>query len=359
MRRPARAPLLLLVAGALLAAAAIVWQRVDGSDGIVLDAGSEEGLTVMWTGDTMLGDAASDVIAQRGIRWPLDGVSHVLDADVVIVNAEAPITTRNEPFLPNKAYSYASDPTAAGALADAGVDVLGLANNHAMDQGPVGLADTMRWAEEAGLVTVGAGMDMREAERPLLIRSPIGTVGIVAMAKGYGSRVTAGRERAGTIPLSTAAIRRGHRLAVAAGADWVVGYVHWGENYERTLPEQRRQAARFAAAGYDLVVGHGPHVSHGAEVIDGMPVLHSIGNFVFGSPGRFDEERPGYGFILETTFTPQGLGQVELTCIVVDNRIIHYQPRPCEVDEAAEAFENLGVPVDQQGPTALLRLPAA
>ena len=59
--------------------------------------------------------------------------------------------------------------------------------------------------------------------------------------------------------ISPATVRRGAALARAAGADWVIAFVHWGENYQPVNAQQRAAAQEFAAAGYDMVVGSGPH----------------------------------------------------------------------------------------------------
>jgi poly-gamma-glutamate capsule biosynthesis protein CapA/YwtB (metallophosphatase superfamily) len=325
-----------------------------GAGAVVVEAGKskKETVSIVWTGDTMLGYAAEPLVARHSLRWLLRGVTPVLDGDAVVVNAEGPITARHEPFRPDQ-ISYSVPRRAIGALRRVGVTALGLANNHALDQGPGGLSDTIRHAQDGGLATFGAGMDASQAERPLIIRGRDVTVGVVALAKGYGGRVTAGAGQAGTIPLFTGSIRRGYELARQAGADWVVGYVHWGENYYPVLQQQRRDAAKFAAVGYDLVVGHGPHVIQRADKIGSTPVIYSLGNFVFGTLGEFSD-RNGQGLVLKTEFGADGLEGLKLTCIVVDNERVEYQPRPCHARESARVLGRLGVPVKARGAEATI-----
>jgi poly-gamma-glutamate synthesis protein (capsule biosynthesis protein) len=314
---------------------------------VALDvASSAEGtLTIAFTGETMLGDQALPLLNEHGYTWAFDGVRSLLDADVVIVNHEAPITLQREPFRPDNLYSYSADPVSAPALQGVGVDVLGMANNHAMDRGPAGVADTMRVAEEAGLLALGAGRDEREAERPLIVRGNGVDVGVVFIAKGYGHSVTASRNRAGTIALSRASIRRGYELAKRADADCVVAFVHWGENYNSQVSEAQRQWAQvFAEEGYDLVIGHGPHVSQPAEIVGSTPVFYSIGNFVFGTNGSFrDETAPGIGLILDAGFSPEGLCSLEVTCVNTDNKQVGYQPKPFESERQAAIRQSFGI----------------
>ena len=347
MKRISRLSLAFVALGALLAAV-VVWGGFDarGADAVMLDVAvpTDAGLRIVWAGDTMLADSVEPVAAERGYPWVLSEVAPLLDGDVVIINHEAPITGLSEPYTPNKLYTYAVEPSTTPVLKGAGVTVLGLANNHAMDMGPDGLAETMDNAADAGFVSFGAGLDGTQAERPLIISGGGVTVGVVALAKGYGARVTAGRDRAGTVVLSEATIARGYALARKAGADYVVAFVHWGENYEREiLDDQRRLADDFAEAGYDLVIGHGPHVAQGAEVVRQTPVFYSLGNFVFGTDGSFSEENPGYGLVLSTEFSAEGLAAVSASVINTDNKQTGFQPHPYDVAEASAILESLGV----------------
>lgn len=146
------------------------------------------GLSVQFVGDTLLGDAAQPLIDQWGHDWPLQSAREALTGDFVVTVAEAPISATTEPWNVNKRYSYSTQPEAAGALFRAGIDAVTLANNHTFDVGPKGLLDTIDNAEAAGIGTFGAGPDLARAEQPLLLRTTLGTIGIVGMGKDYGYR---------------------------------------------------------------------------------------------------------------------------------------------------------------------------
>jgi hypothetical protein len=322
--------------------------RADATDGT---------LTILWLGDTMLGDASLDSLAKYGYAWPFEHVAEKIGGDFVVVNAEAPLTTLTEPWDPSQHWHYNVDPEAARVMADIGIDALGLANNHAMDRGPEGLQQTRMYADQASMVTFGAGATEAEAERPLFIESPLGTVAVVALGKYYGRTKMARRDHAGTIALSRASIRRGHRLARMGGADWVVGFVHWGAAYADVNEDQRRYARMFAEEGYDLLVGHHPHVTQPVEIIGSMPVAYSLGNFVFGAPGRFGAfGHPGIGLMLASHFTDQGIERITLRCIVTDNRIVGFQPRPCSPEETRSLLPPLHPNLVIQGDSALLSI---
>jgi poly-gamma-glutamate synthesis protein (capsule biosynthesis protein) len=309
---------------------------------------------IVFVGDILLADAAQPFLDEHGYQWPFEHVSNLLTGDYLIGNGEGPITTLEQPWDPNQRWSYNAQPQAAQALAEIGFDALGYANNHAMDRGPEGLADTIAHLAANDLAFFGAGLDQAHAETPLLIETPYGIVGVVALGEDWGHDRTAAEDQASTIPLSKASIRRGYDLAREGGTDWVVAYVHWGLNYAEVSGSQRRWADEFARTGYDLVIGHGAHSLQGIEIIQGMPVFYSLGNFVFGTPGRFSEEYPGFGLVVSAELGPQGFTQVAIYCIQTDNQVIDFQPQPCPPAQAQDVFEGLydGLTIEEN--TALL-----
>jgi poly-gamma-glutamate synthesis protein (capsule biosynthesis protein) len=304
---------------------------------------------IVWVGDILLGDRAQAYLDRYGYQWPFGRIRHLLVGDVVIGNAEGPITARREKHFPDEQFDYNAEPPAARALADVGFDALGLSNNHALDRGPEGLQDTLRYTREAGIRTFGAGMNDDEAAAPLLVETAYGAVAVVGMGQAWSSGAVAGPGQAGTVPFSDETIARLKQSATTAGARWVVAYVHWGENYSRVTPEQRRLAATFARAGYDLVVGAHPHVAQEVDLVDGMPVLYSLGNFTFGSPGRYSREFPGFSVVARTYLGRDGFQAIELTCIVTDNEIVEFQPRPCSSDQSRALMRRLGSRVTFKG----------
>ena len=87
-------------------------------------------------------------------------------------------------------------------------------------------------------------------------------------------------------PLDTHAVAE-----AAAQADLVIVSMHWGAEYYPVTERQRLLARELAAAGADLVIGHGPHVLQPVERVDGAWVAYSLGNFLFDQP--FPDTRQG------------------------------------------------------------------
>ena len=288
-----------------------------------------------FVGDTLLGDAAQPLLTTQGYDSVFTSLAGLTGDGFLMANAEGPITTLTTPFDAAQHWHYNAQPAAAGALQRGGIDAVSLANNHAMDRGPQGLADTIDALDAAGVASVGAGGTLCDAELPLLVETPVGTLGVVGLGKYYGREKMASLAGPGTIALSEAAIVRGATLARSAGADWIVAFVHWGRSYEDVTREQQDYARLFSEAGYDLVIGAHPHVSQRIEFIEGMPVVYSLGNFVFGAPGRFTVERPGTGLLVSARFVPTGVESLTIRCIVTDNEAVAFRPRACEPQMAA------------------------
>lgn len=316
-----------------------------------------EAFEVVWVGDILLADRAQPQLDAHGYDWAFERVAHLLDGDFLVGNLEGPLTLEDEPYFTGEPWHYNARPESAAALAAAGFDALSLANNHAFDRGPDGLLDTLAALDENGLRSLGAGVNAEQAAEPLLIDTPYGLLAVVAF--GRSRPATAGVDTSGLAPFTPEAIEAGYDLARERGADWVVGYVHWGQDYSGVVLEQTAFAGAFAGAGYDLVIGHHPHIAQGVGVVDGMPVVYSLGNFAFGTAGRFSEAAPGYGLVARTFLGPEGFTGIELTCILTDNDRVQFQPRPCPGVEARRLFADLGTLVELRGDKGFVPLPPA
>lgn len=319
--------------------------------------GPDGRLSLRIFGDTMLGGEFPLLAAQRGqsYDWAFDALRPSLtEADYVVAVAEAPFTDLTEPWNSSRAISFfTSTPPVAGALSRAGVDALMLATDHSFDTGPDGLADTMVHAEAAGIATIGGGPDLPRAEQPLLLPTELGTVAVVGFGESFGHR--ARNDTAGTMVMSPEAVQRGADLARAAGADWVIAAPHWGNSYAPVQPPQRYWAQEFADAGYDLVVGSGPHIAQPIEFIGAMPVVYSVGNFVYGTNGRYEQLGvPGYGLSVDVELSRDRGPQVGVRCILADNRVVGFQARPCGAAEARAFLPTLNPELDVQGDLAVL-----
>src|SRR5437899_3440131 len=97
--------------------------------------------------------------------WPWGDALDTLNdfaPDARVVNLETSVT-RSHDFAPGKAVHYRMNPDNLSGLTTARPDACGLANNHVLDFGPRGLAETLGELSRVGLSAVGAGDDSDEA----------------------------------------------------------------------------------------------------------------------------------------------------------------------------------------------------
>jgi len=219
--------------------------------------------------------------ADRPSLQNLAGVLELLSsADLVVGNLECPLVDHATP-IPGKCTMRGARGW-AGVLKRAGIRVVSLANNHAMDHGENGLFSTINALESEGIIHVGAGRDRAEACAPRFVQVGDWRVGFLARSSVIVSARTYAEP--GVPGVAFFDIDETCRAIEACRqkCDLVVLLVHWGiEEYLYPSPDQRRDAALLAAAGADAIVGHHPHVVQGAEFIGRCPVLYSVGNFLF------------------------------------------------------------------------------
>lgn len=213
---------------------------------------------------------------------PLDEIAPVLSAaDAAVVNLETAVGAGGTP-QPDKQFTFQAPPSLLSALDEGGVDVVSLANNHALDHGIQGLSETLRHADDAGLHAVGAGPDASAAYEPAVLDLGRRRVAVVGLSRVLPPGWAAGSGRAGLASAYEVAAAEQAVRTAAGQATHVVATVHWGEELaECPVGHQRDLARRLTAAGADVVAGHHPHILQGVERFDDALVHYSLGNFVW------------------------------------------------------------------------------
>ncbi|MCC6610515.1 MAG: CapA family protein [Burkholderiales bacterium] len=210
--------------------------------------------------------------------------------DARIVNLETAVTT-SEDAWPGKGIHYRMHPGNVPCLSAAKIDCCTLANNHVLDWGRRGLAETLATLRAAGIRTAGAGRNADEAAAPASIALPGGGRVLVFAygleSSGIGAAWAAGRDRAGVSFLPNFSMRtvdeiaRSVRAAKSEG-DIVVASIHWGGNWGYAIPRAERAFAHALVEGaaVDVVHGHSSHHPKGIEVHRDKLILYGCGDFL-------------------------------------------------------------------------------
>ncbi len=240
-------------------------------------------ITVALAGDTMLGRGVAETLlaAPRAPLLAPEVAELAHAADLFVCNLECCVSSRGSPWpAPGKPFHFRAPPLAAERLAELGVDLVTLANNHALDFGAEALEDTVGHLAAAGVATVGAGAGTGQARRPALVEVRGLKVGVVAVTD-HPADFAAGPDRPG---VAFAALRShvppwllDTVSELAARADVVLVSPHWGPNMTTApLGYVRHAAATLVEAGATLVAGHSAHLFHGVA----GPVLYDLGDFI-------------------------------------------------------------------------------
>ena len=310
----------------------------------------------------------------------------LFNADIAFANQEAPLSTKGTPVLPKT--SYRSEPRAVEALTYAGIDAVGLANNHTMDYGPEALLETTEVLKRAGIAFTGGGTDLEAAHRPAILERKGTRIAFLSYSSVFNPDFfPAKKDRPGiaVVRLYTA-YRPHHRVFEQPGApatavvtpdakdfarmiedvqkakaesDVVVVSWHWGISggYKKIADYQKEMGKAAIDAGADVVVGHHPHFLQGIEVYKGKTIFYSLGNFAFedrishqGRESMIAMFRIDGGRIQQAGFLP----------VMIDENLtpelLNSESRKAVVDYVRELSTELGTHIDPGHEEALIRI---
>src|SRR6058998_4057252 len=249
-------------------------------------------------------------------------ISPLLKGDVIFTNFEAAVIEKGQSTRDGR---FLSPPEALDALKALGFNLLALSDNHSFDLKVAGIRNTLREVQSRNLAYAGTGDNLQEATAPGYLRTPKGTVALVAMASGLiaeGGAATGSQpgvnelriEAGGKVNESTTLfpaqpgnepnapdkqrILQSIREA-RQHADMVVVYQHnhvflnrpFAAILNEELPERlapadwlKKWTHEEIDAGADIIVMHGVPLVHGVEIYHKRPIFYDLGNFIFNVP---------------------------------------------------------------------------
>ena len=271
----------------------LAWLLLAPRPGAVANGATPSGapgdtLSVVFTGDVLLDRGVREFIGHKGVDALFSpSVDSLFRAsDIVVANLECPVTKIKAPV--QKIYIFRGEPEWLPALRRHGITHLNLANNHSIDQGREGLADTWQQVRQAGMVPVGAAPTMDEAAEPVLLAShprPVYLVPTLQLALENFAylphRPSVSNESMDSL------VARVARLRQQCPTAYIIVSPHWGgEHTLRPLLQQKHDAKRLIDAGADVLIGHHTHTLQPVDLYRGHSIYYSIGNFIF------DQRRP-------------------------------------------------------------------
>ena len=210
--------------------------------------------------------------------------------DVRMINLETSVTTSNDYWV-NKGIHYRMHPKNAACLATAKIDCCVLANNHVLDWGYAGLAETLTVLKNVNIQTVGAGLTLQRAQSPVILNVPLkGRIIVFSCgmaSSGIPEEWAAQTGKAGINFITGLSHRTVDQFAayvhqVKRPGDVVVISIHWGGNWGYDIPQEHIDFAHMLidSAHVDLLHGHSSHHPIGLEIYKGKLILYGCGDFL-------------------------------------------------------------------------------
>ena len=275
-------------------------------------------MTLVLTGQSML---RSDLRATRPAAIP--GLKALLTGDVIFTNLEAAIAQPGQTIQEGR--GFLTPPEALDVLTGIGVNLLALAGNHAFDLKEIGIENTIREADRRRIVHAGTGRTLTDASAPAYLKTPNGTVALVASASGLiaaGGRAAADKagvnelrvfagdrqnnatedlpgaspntpnaEDARRILNSIREARQHANLVIVYQHNHVFGPRAFSTIFTEGMPERLAPDPWLVKwthaeidAGADIIVMHGAPLLHGVEIYRGRPIFYDLGNFIYNVP---------------------------------------------------------------------------
>lgn len=250
---------------------------------------TSEPFTMFFTGDVLMRGATESIYDSQGVEGLIspDLLAQMQNADLCMINQEFPFGVGGTQ-APDKQFTFKSDPKYVQAFLDMGVDIVSLANNHVLDFGPEVLSQTFTTLDDAGIDYVGAGETIERAkawESYEINGSKIAILSASRVIPVVEWNVDNAQPGVFCTYDPTQLIEQ-IKLAEQEH-DLVIVTVHWG--IERAAyPEdyQREMAKQYIDAGADLIVGNHPHVIQGVEYYKDVPIVYSLGNYLFNQSNQ-------------------------------------------------------------------------
>ena len=319
-------------------------------------------ITITVTGQSMI---RSDMRATAAAAVPV--IQSLLRGDVIFTNLEAAVAHKGQTIQEGR--GFLTPPEALDALSAFGFNLVALSGNHAFDLKVPGIENTIREADARHLTHAGTGRNLAEASAPAYLRTPKGTVALVASASGLiAADASASATRAGVNELR---VMNGDRVNEAtedlpgagrnvpraedagrilnsirearAHADVVVVYQHnhvfanhaFSTIFTEGMPERlapdrwlQKWTHDEIDAGADVIVMHGAPLLHGVEIYRGRPIFYDLGNFIYNVPATLtyiDEPMAWESLVATVEFDGKRLRSISLRPVVL-NPIGNGQP---------------------------------
>lgn len=315
-----------------------------------------DSLSILFLGDTHFGENyqydpiynhGTNYISKNGYDGFFKNVEPILNgSDAVFCNLETPLTREINIISSRKPYLHWSDPdSTVKYFRKYNISFISLGNNHVFDMSANGFKNTLSSLKKGGLISFGAGNDLKEASGPVVMQQD-SILAVVfsgfeyrpnydTLYHFYAADSTPGVNMLDTIRLNKdiSYYRASYPNAI------IIIYPHWGSNYGKVNVRQIAFAHSWVNAGADAIIGQGAHTVQPIEKYHGKYIFYNIGNFIFNAPGRYaSTQAMPYSLMVKLQIENEKLSYT-LYPLYTDNKKSGYNPHLLNTAEINELIE--------------------
>ncbi len=230
-------------------------------------------ISMLLFGDLMLDRHVKQQINRQGTEYLIKNLAgpekrFFRGLDIISANLEGAVTNNGEHYPPQKENDFAFSSNSIKVFRDYNFNFFNLANNHAFDQGTLGLQETKENLEKLGIFYSGSYLPQTNNDTYRIITIANKKIALVGLNYTFGKI----KEREVLSLLKN----------LKKQTDLIVINIHWGKEYaSRQNDFQTNLAHKLIDNGADLIIGHHPHVVQGMEIYNNKPIFYSLGNFIF------------------------------------------------------------------------------
>lgn len=258
-------------------------------------------MKILVAGDLCPGHRVNCLIKRKQYDLSFSQVKQLVDEyDFAMVNLECPIVERDSKAIIKVGDNLKTSSQVIDLIQYLGFNCVSLANNHFYDYGDIGVSDTLRLLDRRGIMHVGGGRCLGEAEQILYKSFSDGLLAVINVCEQEFSIAT--NDTAGSAPLNP--IKQFYKIQEAKrkGA-YVLVVVHGGhEHFNLPSPRMVDLYRFFIDVGADAVVNHHQHCYSGYEVYHGKTIFYGLGNFCFDIPQKNYRIPWNYGYLVGLDF---------------------------------------------------------
>jgi len=245
-----------------------------------------------------------------------------LSADALFVNLECVLADDDLPPADKSplggTFHLMGKSSSARELANAGVRLVSLANNHTMDYGAEGLIQTISALDSAGILHAGAGNNLEQARQPAILEILGTKIALLAYSNILHGAGCAGEDKPGAVLFKKEWVLEDIERT-RPNCDLLVVSLHWlGEDQSKPDVREKSWAHSFIDAGADLIIGHHSHVLATVELYSPGIIAYSLGNSVFDT--IYEHRRKSSALVVEFQ-KGEGITSFELVPIVIENLV--------------------------------------